>query len=362
MHVPLHVLIIDHSPSRKDVHSISTEGQSALPTPSLGWLIPSSPTPNSFSIKCCRDTDAASLHVFFSQFCILNMTKQRSNLLSRSNRSVKRRSTANQQPNAHNHVHSDDSSKQRSSVHHFSSSPILIPLHSRRLHRARTQHFHIITSTINQNVFFLLGSTANEHTITFTASSMSCNHQDSHKGCKHILFLCHALGLIQTGDNHILVHPPTFCSLLCAESKPPLLAASALDAHTDFLCSCHACPPCFFCGRGQSHASSTLIICSKCGCLGHKQCFQLAFTPGSLCPRCSRPFCSLQSPMVQGHRNCQNVLNHFDCLTHGNTATTHQFISGAAGGSRCQLVLPDPLSSPSSSVSHTNNRPRLCDL
>ena len=49
MHVPLHVLIIHHSPSRKDVHSISTEGQSALPTPSLGWLNPSSPIPQFLS-------------------------------------------------------------------------------------------------------------------------------------------------------------------------------------------------------------------------------------------------------------------------------------------------------------------------
>ena len=122
MHVPLHVLIIHHSPSRKDVHSISMEGQSTLPTPSLGWLIQTSPTPNSFSIKWDRDTNAVSLHVFlFSQFSILNMTKRRSNLLSCSNRSVKQRSTANQQPNAHNHVHSDDSSKQRLSVHRFSS-------------------------------------------------------------------------------------------------------------------------------------------------------------------------------------------------------------------------------------------------
>ena len=295
---------------------------------------------------------------------------KRSNLLSRSNRSVKRRSTANQEPNAHNHDHSDDSSDQRSAVVRFPASPVLIPLHSRRLHRARTQQFHIITSTINQNVFFLLGSTANECTITVTSSSMSCNCQDSHKGCKHILFLCHALGLIRTGDNHILVHPPTFSSLLSADLKPPLLAASTLDAHTNFLCSRHACPPCFFCGRGQSHASSTLIICSKCGCLGHKQCFQLAFTPGSLCPRCSCPFCSLQSPVVRGCRNCKNVLHHFDCLTDGNAATTHQFVSGAAGGSRCQLVRGDnhnrqpslALTPPSSSVSHTDDTPRLCDL
>ena len=307
---------------------------------------------------------------WFSQLTTLIMTKRRSNLCSRSNRSVKRPSTVNQQPNAHNHDHSDESSEQRSSVDRSSASPVLIPLHSRRLHRARTQQFHIITSTNNQNVFFLLGSTANEYTITVTSSSVSCNCKDSHKGCKHILFLCHALGLIRTGDNHILLHPPTFRSLLSAEFKPPLLIASSLDAHTNFLCSRHAYPPCFFCGRGQSHASSTLIICSKCGYLGHKQCFQLAFTPGSLCPRCSRPFYSLQSPVVQGYRNYKNVLHHFDYLTDGNATTTHQFISGAAGGSRCKLVFGEPhnqppsmaLSSPSSSASHGNDTPRLCDL
>jgi len=228
------------------------------------------------------------------------MTKLGSNLLSRSHRSVRRRPTANQQSNTHNHDRSDKSAEQRSSVDRFSASPVLIPLHSGRLRRARTQQFHIISSTNNPNAFFLLGSTANEHTITVTSSSMSCNCLDSHKGCKHILFLCQSLGLIQTGDNHILVHPLTFWLLLSAELKPPLLAASALDAHTNFLCSRHAHPPCFFCSRGQPHASSTLVICSKCGNLGHKQCFQLAFTPGSLCPRCSRPFCSLQSPVVQG--------------------------------------------------------------
>ena len=307
---------------------------------------------------------------WFSQLTTLIMTKRRSNLCSRSNRSVKRPSTVNQQPNAHNHDRSDESSEQRSSVDRSSASPVLIPLHSRRLHRARTQQFHIISSTNNQNVFFLLGSTANEYTITVTSSSVSCNCKDSHKGCKHILFLCHALGLIRTGDNHILLHPPTFRSLLSAELKPPLLIASSLDAHTNFLCSRHAYPPCFFCGRGQSHASSTLIICSKCGYLGHKQCFQLAFTPGSLCPRCSRPFYSLQSPVVQGYRNYKNVLHHFDYLTDGNATTTHQFISGAAGGSRCKLVFGEPhnqppsmaLSSPSSSASHGNDTPRLCDL
>ena len=49
MHVPLHVLIIHHSPSMKDVHSISTEGQSVFLTPSLGWLNPSSPIPHFLS-------------------------------------------------------------------------------------------------------------------------------------------------------------------------------------------------------------------------------------------------------------------------------------------------------------------------
>ena len=180
------------------------------------------------------------------------MTKRRSNLCSRSNRSVKRPSTVNQQPNAHNHDHSDESSEQRSSVDRSSASPVLIPLHSRRLHRARTQQFHLITSTNNQNVFFLLGSTANEYTITVTSSSVSCNCKDSHKGCKHILFLCHALGLIRTGDNHILLHPPTFRSLLSAEFKPPLLIASSLDAHTNFLCSRHAYPPASF-AAGDNH-------------------------------------------------------------------------------------------------------------
>ena len=311
---------------------------------------------------------AAALFMFcFSQFIILNMTKRRSNLRSSSNQSSKRRSTAHQHPNANNHDNSEQSSDQRTSTNLFSSSSFLIPLHSRRLHSARTQHFHIITSTNNQNLFLLLGSTANEYTITVTSSSISCNCQDSHKGCKHILFLCHALGLIRMGDNHILTHPSTFrsllSSLLSAEFKPPLLAASLLDTHTNFLCSRHAYPPCFFCGRGQSHAASTLIICSKCGYLGHKQCFQLAFTTGSLCPRCSRPFYSLQSPVVKGYRNYKNVLHHFDYLTDTNATNTYQFVSGTAGGSRCKIVFPEnhnqppnvALSSPTSTTSHSGD-------
>ena len=198
---------------------------------------------------------AADLFMFCSsQFVVLNMTKRRSNRRPSSNQSSKRRSTAHQQPNANNDDNSEQSSEHPTSMNLFSSSSVLIPLHSRRLHSAQTQHFHIITSNNNQNLFLLLGSTANEYTITVTSSSILCNCQDSHKGCKHILFLCHALGLIRMGDNHILTHPTTFrsllSSLLSAEFKPPLLAASLLDTHTNFLCSRHAYPPLFFLRQG----------------------------------------------------------------------------------------------------------------
>ena len=140
MHVPLHVLIIHHSPSRKDVHSISTEGQSALLTPSLWWFNLSSSIPQFLSHqRRQRHRQMLQLFMFcFFTIIILNMTKRRSNLLSRSNRSVKRCSTAHQRPNTRHHDHSDVSPEQRSSVDRFSVSPILIPLHSRRLHRART--------------------------------------------------------------------------------------------------------------------------------------------------------------------------------------------------------------------------------
>ena len=124
---------------------------------------------------------AAALFMFcFSQFIIFNMTKRCSNLRSSSNQSSKRRSTAHQRPNANNHNNSEQSYEHLTSMNLFSSSPVLIPLHSCRLHSARTQHFHIITSTNNQNLFLLLGLTANEYTITVTSSSILCNCQDSH--------------------------------------------------------------------------------------------------------------------------------------------------------------------------------------
>ena len=143
------------------------------------------------------------------------MSKRRSRTSNQTNRPSKQSSATRL------HSNSDDETGPEFSDHLstenlFSSSRVLIPIHSSCFFCARTQKFHIVTSDFGSKVFVLLGTTANKCTMSVTSSDMSCNCPDTHKGCKHILFLCHAFGLIGTGDAHVLIHPPTFQSLMSA--------------------------------------------------------------------------------------------------------------------------------------------------
>jgi hypothetical protein len=221
------------------------------------------------------------------------------------------------------------------------SSRVLIQIDPNRHHRACTQSFHIITPIgENYHNIFILGSGANEYIITTTRNSISCNCPDSNPACKHILFLLHASGVIEprTDKNHVFINPMKLLSLINSSSrKPPLLSAALLDSHTNSLCFRHQYPPCFFCNENQAHREATLIICSKCGYLGHQHCFLAAFTAGSNCPKCCRPFFALKARVQNGYRNYLSILKHFDYVTDDSHAS---YTSGSPGGVQCRLVNP----------------------
>ena len=222
----------------------------------------------------------------------------------------------------------------------LSRPKITLSVDSRRYERVLTQSFHIITPPDEYRNIFILGSTGNEYIITITSRNISCNCPDTHMACKHILFILHIIRLIQPHDTHVTIYPSQVLPLVWKHPQMTHVKAVLLDSHTNLLCFRHQYPPCLWCRNGYDHIGSTIILCSKCGYLGHKHCFVASYIPGSNCPKCSRPFFILESSRRNGFRNYINVLQHFDYVT---PKGSHVYKSGSKGGlRRCRCAPPPP--------------------
>ena len=121
-----------------------------------------------------------------------------------------------------------------------------------------------------------------------------------------------------------------------AKPSLPKLQLALLDKHTTKLCSAHAYPPCVFCAKHPNehpdkHPCRTLITCSKCGFLSHKDCLSKflmvdnnSASFNEICPRCGQSSHRLESSFVNGHRNFSHVLRHCGCATLVPTFNLHQ--------------------------------------
>ena len=204
-----------------------------------------------------------------------------------------------------------------------------------RFHRARTQSFHIITPRQRlKSKLYMLGSTGNEYIIITKKNSISCNCPDKHKTCKHILFLLHMLNIIHRGDKTVMVKPSTIIPSVWEPSALPLLRPHLLDSSVNSMCYQPAYQNCIHCSQP---ANGTIIICSKCGFLGHRSCYLKRHVTGMNCPRCGRAFYALQSIVDNnGHRNYRNYLNildHSNCLTSSSRQFTY-----LSGEYSCKLL------------------------
>ena len=238
---------------------------------------------------------------------------------------------------------------------------LIIPVDRNRLSRAQTQSFHLIEPREPQNNFFILGSTGNEYIISVSSEGLSCNCPDPHKYCKHIFFLLHVTGIVRSTDRCVVLYPTKLFHSIWQSPTNIRLKKAVVDRHTNSLCSVKKNSPCIWCRRDTSYAGGTIVICSKCGYLGHDRCFKSVYTPGSTCPRCCRPFFALRSTMSSGYRNYSKVLQHFDYVISNPLCT---FKSGASVRHRnlsaqplvhpdfqpLPPILPDPISSLSTIV------------
>ena len=189
---------------------------------------------------------------------------------------------------------------------------VIIPVQIARFLRAQSQAFNIIP-TFKQNIIIIFGSTGNAYGIHIKKSSLSCTCPDCTSGCKHIIFFLSALGYLKNHQSHVTINPS---SILQKLSQTPMLEhirASYLDHHTANLCSAHKYAPCFFCAKKHS---STIIICSKCGYLAHKHCYDNYVATNTdnynpnYCPKCGLPFTPLELEFRNGYRNYYFVLKH----------------------------------------------------
>ena len=194
------------------------------------------------------------------------------------------------------------------------SAMITISIEPDRLCRATTQPFRLMKTSVNC-IFIVLGSTGNAYILTVSNTSISCTCPDSHPACKHILFLLLVSGF--SGCRQLTLSAGNLLQKLHAEPPPSKLRGALLDEHTNNLCSAHNYPSCFFCNQ---QPSGTLTICSSCGFLSHKHCFQLFLLEDndsvSHCPRCGMQSSRLSSHFIGGHRNFFHILCHqgYRCL------------------------------------------------
>ena len=189
-----------------------------------------------------------------------------------------------------------------------------------RFHRAHTQTFYILNTPsrfLTHPCLLILGSSGNEYSLTITNTSISCNCPDTNCGCKHILFILLITGFLKPCDRYVSIQPAFLIHIFHEQHPPRKIKASQIDSHTNELCSqylgCHYCP---------RRTVGTIIICSKCGSLGHKSCFQLFFHNSNTCPRCIRPFVPIESSTSNGYRNFRNVLTHFHYETDSHQSFT----------------------------------------
>ena len=209
------------------------------------------------------------------------------------------------------------------------STMITLQIEPRRLHRASTQPFRLMKTTVNC-VFVVFGSTGNACVLAVSKNSISCNCPDIHPGCKHILFLLLACG--HSGRGRLCLSPANLLQKLHADPPTQKLKGALLDKHTNHLCSAHNHPSCFFCNKKPS---GTLTICSSCGFLSHQNCLDLflfedeANDHSSHCPRCGLSSSMLLSHFVAGHRNFFHILRHqgCECLPPTHTAFPPHFSS-----------------------------------
>ena len=205
---------------------------------------------------------------------------------------------------------------------------LTLPVDLCRFKRALSQSFHIVSPHrfIYDREVIILGSTGNEYVVMFSLKSILCNCPDEHKACKHILFILHALRILKINSDHVTTIPSKILPLIWRQPPLPSVKPFLLDHHTNILCSQHLYPPCYFC---SNNSYGSIILCSKCGLLGHKACFMSTCDLGSNCPKCGRVFYALQSNVHHGYRNYLNVLNHFDYLTSSIEQVTFQSASRA---------------------------------
>ena len=230
-------------------------------------------------------------------------------------------------------------------------SKLVFKLNRRRYMRAQTERYYIIRPSGRQSTLLLLGSSANEYTITFTRTSISCNCRDNHKFCKHIHFILHITGFIKNSDDgFITFDASSVLPLLWQRPSTAPVNAALLDTHTNALCYRDHYTPCLWCPYRPNHGGGCIIICSKCGYIGHKHCFHSSYRDrprsdlpqrGSPCPRCNRDFFALESTLDahgipnDGFRNYYNILHHFDYIV---SSATPSYQNGAA----CRVVSEPP--------------------
>jgi len=188
---------------------------------------------------------------------------------------------------------------------------IIIHVHVHRFLRACSQTFNII-KTPSQHIIIILGSTGNAYFISIKSTSLTCNCPDKNAGCKHILFLLNVLGYFknQKYQPMLSIYPKCILKQL-SQAPTQQLQGCFLDPRTINLCSAHTYPMCFFCAKKHS---GSIIICSECGYLAHKSCYNKYIHSNSdnfdhnYCPKCGQIFTPLDSTYFSGYRNYYFVL------------------------------------------------------
>ena len=202
---------------------------------------------------------------------------------------------------------------------------IILCLETARFRRAHSQTFNIIC-TERRQIIDILGSTGNAYRISIKTKSLKCNCPDQAPACKHIIFLLSITGFLKKRQSHITINPQSLLQHL-AQNPLPQFQACLLDPRTSKLCSAHRYPTCFFCAK--NHYGS-IIVCSECGYLAHKKCYQMYLQTNvdfdkQFCPKCGFEFTPLDSNFQNGYRNFFFVLKHnnYRTLSNDNPSSSH---------------------------------------
>lgn len=218
------------------------------------------------------------------------------------------------------------------SMSNTSSNTIVFSIDKLRYERARTQSFHIITPQCLAPNIVILGSTGNEYILSISKTAISCNCPDTPVACKHVLFLLHTLRIILPTYTHVKISPSKIIPLLWNRPIHSRVKSVLLDHQANLMCSQPRYSPCYFCHECPKHSYGTIILCSKCGFLGHKTCVVASYQPGAKCPKCRRVFYALESKISNGYRNYLNILQHFDYITSSQRQVTFR-----SGSHSCRL-------------------------